>query len=234
MGIRICCYFIDMIPWPSFGLRVLGEMVAAVFLVDLISGILHLILDYADTGPLLRHTIALSYDEVHEIRRSSWRFHQSSLWLQTVWNFQSHHCAPYPEHDNQLVETAWIATPTLLATLVQYAVGWLDASHCRVWVWVMILGHCVQACHFLSHQRVHRGVESLPPFVRRLQDAGLMLHPDIHRRHHASFDCDFCIFNGWANPVVNLAYRVALRAGLVDPALRLQVPAAAAADAPNK
>ena len=30
-----------------------------------------------------------------------------------------------------------------------------------------------------------------------------MLNPASHKKHHEEFDCNFCIFNGWANPVVN-------------------------------
>ena len=31
-----------------------------------------------------------------------------------------------------------------------------------------------------------------------------MLHPSVHRKHHETFDCNFCIFNGWANGLLNL------------------------------
>ena len=31
----------------------------------------------------------------------------------------------------------------------------------------------------------------------------MLLTPEAHKRHHEEFDCNFCIFNGWANPLVN-------------------------------
>ena len=71
---------------------------------------------------------------------------------------------------------------------------------------------------------MHLGRDSLPPLVGRLQDCRLLLHPSVHRKHHETFDCNFCIFNGWANPPLNAAFRAALRLGLADKATVLQVP----------
>ena len=36
---------------------------------------------------------------------------RSSALSQAVWNFQAHHFACYPEHDDQWIETACLATP---------------------------------------------------------------------------------------------------------------------------
>jgi hypothetical protein len=87
---------------------------------------------------------------------------------------------------------------------------------------VLVLSYGVQVSHFLAHQRVHHGKQSLPPLVAHLQDLGLMLHPRVHKQHHDTFDFNFCIFNGWANPMVNAGFRVARKIGLVDPTVVLQ------------
>ena len=46
----------------------------------------------------------------------------------------------------------------------------------------------------------------------------------VHRRHHQTFDTNFCIFNGWANPPLNTLFRLATRRGWVDRGCVLQVP----------
>ena len=70
---------------------------------------------------------------------------------------------------------------------------------------------------------MHLGRDSLPPLVGRLQDCRLLLHPSVHRKHHETFDCNFCIFNGWANPVMNRVIRLARRLGIADARVVLQV-----------
>ena len=80
--------------------QVAAEALVSFFLIDLISGIFHVALDHADPGPLLRHVVRTSRDAVHETRSADWRYGASSAWRQVVWNFQSHHCAPFPEHDD--------------------------------------------------------------------------------------------------------------------------------------
>lgn len=211
-------------PWPNSWLQHVMELLAAMYLVDLISGILHVTLDYCDCGPALRSITAKSKEDVHRVRRFDPRFAKSGAWHQAVWNFQVHHHAPFPEHDDQFTETALLATPALLATLAQRALGWIDPCGCRVWVTTLLLGHFVQWSHFLAHRRVHLGRGSLPPLVARLQDMRLLLHPDVHRRHHSTFDNNFCIFNGWANPLLNAGFRVAKAIGWADASLALVQP----------
>lgn len=271
-AVRCACCLIDVAPWPYHSVRLAGEVVAALYLTDLVSGIFHVTLDFADVGLHLRHTLGRTRAQVHAIRRLDPRFRVSSTWNQLVWNFQVHHAAPYPEHDNQLIETACIATPLLLLTVAQRTVGWLADGPWRVWLMMLLAAHFVQTSHFLAHRRVHLGQKSLPHAVCVLQDVGLLLSPRAHRRHHETFDCNvpcphmrqhmtclpmraplrresipgartadarfatgcayatrcacasqFCIFNGWANPVVNAGFRLARLLGFVDPNVTLQV-----------
>ena len=224
LAVRAVTLALGCVPWPSFAARLAAEAAAAVLLVDLVSGILHLVLDYCDPGPALRSLVARSKDAVHRTRGSDARYRAAGPWQQLVWNFQSHHAAPFPEHDDQLRELSLLVTPLLACTALQYAAGWLAPAAARVWAGLLALGYGVQASHFWAHQRVHLGAASLPPLVARLQDARLLLHPDVHRKHHQTFDTNFCIFNGWANPLLNALFRLAVRRGWVDRSCVLQVP----------
>lgn len=64
------------------------------------------------------------------------------------------------------------------------------------------------------HQWAH--APRVPPLVRWLQRAGLVLDPAHHARHHASGGCAFCVTTGWWNPLMDAAV---LR-GRTRPALR--------------
>ena len=68
------------------------------------------------------------------------------------------------------------------------------------------MGPFMQKFHFLAHARNH-GVLTDKDFIGAVlcwgQDVGLILSPKEHKRHHEEFDCNFCIVNGWANPLLN-------------------------------
>jgi hypothetical protein len=154
--------------------------------------------------------------EALHIRATDARYLHSNTWQQFIWVFKSHHAAPYPPHDHQENELSVVVTPLLLLTAAQWTAGWLPDRDARVWGVLLSLGYFTQTSHFLCHRRVHLGRGSLPPLVGLLQDLRLLLHPNVHRRHHETFACNFCIFNGWANPIVNAAFRLAVACGLAD------------------
>lgn len=47
----------------------------------------------------------------------------------------------------------------------------------------------------------------IPRPVRFLQRSRLFLRPEIHWRHHLSFESDFSSVNGWSDPFMNWLYR---------------------------
>lgn len=62
----------------------------------------------------------------------------------------------------------------------------------------------------------------IPRFVRFLQRCRLFLRPEVHWRHHISFESDFSSVNGWSDPLMNLLYRPVARR---KKAKRLAMPA---------
>lgn len=56
----------------------------------------------------------------------------------------------------------------------------------------------------------------IPRFVRLLQHCKLFLRPEVHWRHHLSFDSDFSSVNGWSDPLMNLLYRPLARRKLAQ------------------
>jgi hypothetical protein len=51
----------------------------------------------------------------------------------------------------------------------------------------------------------------IPRPVRLLQQCRLFLRPEIHWRHHHTFETDFSSVNGWSDPLMNLIYRPVTR-----------------------
>ncbi len=46
----------------------------------------------------------------------------------------------------------------------------------------------------------------IPKYVRFLQRCRLFLRPEVHWRHHISFESDFSSLNGWSDPLTNLVF----------------------------
>jgi len=66
----------------------------------------------------------------------------------------------------------------------------------------IVSGSLCQTTHALAHTPRHK----LPTAVRLLQQSGIILPPKVHQNHHrGAHDKNFCIFNGWGNPLLNLA-----------------------------
>lgn len=76
--------------------------------------------------------------------------------------------------------------PVLRTTLVGLSIRVIacQANECHMWA------HCTS--------------REIPTFIRLLQDLTLVLSWRAHNTHHkAPYLKDYCVFNGWANPVMN-------------------------------
>lgn len=47
----------------------------------------------------------------------------------------------------------------------------------------------------------------IPKFVRLMQKCRLFLRPEVHWRHHNSYETDFSSLNGWSDPLTNILFR---------------------------
>ena len=60
-------------------------------------------------------------------------------------------------------------------------------------------------------KNAHQHAIAATPFQRRR----IILHPDAHQQHHEKFNCNFCILNGWANPLMNRVARLLTHFGVL-------------------
>jgi len=199
------------LPPLPFGLQLLLEFVAAVFALDLVTGLIHLNFDYKPIANReLAHHVEKDIGAIREFEKDDPLFLGATKEDQFLWNFQIHHDVPYPAADSDYELIMQIARPACAVPpvlLVSHYMGLeLPAFMLRCILMFTFLAPTSQFTHIYAHARTRNLIRS--PVYRFLQDWHLVLHPSVHQQHHELFDCNFCLFNGWANPIVNRLARL--------------------------
>jgi len=187
--------------WKSGSLAALawkvGTLFAATFYTDLFTGKLHIYLDHrrCDLGdPLDMAAYSFRYD--HHAYPN---------------NFMKH-SALFPSGAANIVSSI-----TLPVTLIFHAIFWAcgglyqqpgtDSTLELKLVFAMTfitVGSLCQTTHALAHEGRQKRNDTFPVIIAALQRFHLILPPKAHGGHHQDeHDRNFCIFNGWANPLLN-------------------------------
>lgn len=172
----------------------LGACLAGIYLADLITGLLHIYLDHrrCDIGDPL------------DMAAYSFRYDHHALPL----NFLKD--SPFfPAGASNIVSS--VTTPISLvvhAAAYYHRATLLNDSGCEmkflVALMVVIFGSMCQTTHALAHEGRSQRNKTFPKIIAFLQKYHLILPPHVHGRHHQDeHDRNFCIFNGWANPLLN-------------------------------
>jgi len=151
------------------------------FLIDIISGLLHIILDnpfFADEKNW--HGIITPYAK----------------------GFQEHHDNTSIICNMAVVEHIRPMSFPLLANaavgLLMHRHAWFPAYHLAVSFFLVLMQ--------MAHRWAHMHKASRPWGVTALQDWGVLVSPSQHLRHHkAPYAVQFCIMSGIMNPVLNVA-----------------------------
>lgn len=187
-----------------------AEISVGLYVLDLISGLVHMHLDYQEVKDRkLRLHVETTIRDVKRFEQTDETFSNATPNDQFLWNFHVHHDAPYPSLDSEYELIMQIVRPLsgpyILSAILCY-MGYMNPTFARIWFGALTAGPLMQKTHFGAHARNH-GVLTRATWsgalICSLQDWGFLLSPEVHRKHHTEFDCNFCIFNGWANPVVN-------------------------------
>ncbi|HEY6230015.1 MAG TPA: fatty acid desaturase CarF family protein [Pyrinomonadaceae bacterium] len=131
--------------------------------------------------------------------------------------FRLHHVYPRDICTHGLVETTGnvciLAVPALSVCL--YLMWLLPES---VLVAFAVISFALMSAATVATNQFHKWAHQENPsaFARWLQRKRLVLEPAHHQRHHTRpFDVNYCITNGWLNPVLNrLKFFRRLEAGL--------------------
>eukprot|EP00931_Biecheleriopsis_adriatica_P085532 TRINITY_DN6008_c0_g2_i1.p1 TRINITY_DN6008_c0_g2~~TRINITY_DN6008_c0_g2_i1.p1 ORF type:complete len:453 (+),score=19.13 TRINITY_DN6008_c0_g2_i1:64-1422(+) len=168
----------DMIPWAvrkkpvSLSGRI-AVIVISFFYMDMSSGMIHLVLDYAPQNipglGILAKGFQYHHDDPTAIIRISW------------FEYASHIHVLYP--------------------LIQAAVVLSSASRLQryFWFWGGVWAHLFQS----AHRWAHMPPDSLPWIVRTLQSNGLLLSHERHMSHHEDLEKQFTILSGHTDFIVD-------------------------------
>jgi len=202
-----------------FVLELVFELCAAAFVADLISGSVHFYLDYGriDDKELRLH-VEPSTEAVIKFKENSEVYQHATLSDRFLWNTQHHHEVPYPPSDSnweQFMQGFRPTFPFYAVSIGLWACGVMPDWIARIWIFGVTLGLLAPFTHMAAHARTRNLLKGRwGRVVCWLQDHHLIIHPETHRNHHIYFDCDFCLFNGWANPLFNMIHRMCVAAGI--------------------
>ena len=169
------------------------------YLCDLWGGVAHMVLDHIEVP--MRHAS------------------ERSALQMAAWGFQYHHAVPRNWNDQDMwyygvcrsgvaLYMPWALAHLLLLQRLAPVVSavWFVAEHFAVWT---------QVTHAASHGKWPKS-----RVWRLLHRSGLCISPAQHMQHHTHFDRDWCIFNGWANPLLNAVYSHFIEHRFVVPSMR--------------
>eukprot|EP00617_Octactis_speculum_P023492 CAMPEP_0185756114 /NCGR_PEP_ID=MMETSP1174-20130828/14558_1 /TAXON_ID=35687 /ORGANISM="Dictyocha speculum, Strain CCMP1381" /LENGTH=318 /DNA_ID=CAMNT_0028434941 /DNA_START=490 /DNA_END=1446 /DNA_ORIENTATION=+ len=188
------------------------EFLAAILTADILGGLAHMLLDYSEvSSDELRLHRESTMPAVEEFEKTDKRFLEASSNDQYLWNFHIHHEVTYPSADSDFELWTQIAIPLAApcaATLLCAYFSLLPQWFTRSFSIALVIGSFTQKTHFWAHARNHKDLHGISGrIIITLQDYGIIVHPDLHRKHHEEFDCNFCILTGQANFIVNALRR---------------------------
>lgn len=169
-----------IVSWEKLSWKAIALICFVRFImVDLYSGVLHIWLDS------------------EEYMLSRWPGWDAAL------EFQWHHEIPQDIASKPFIEVVGdllgIMTLYLSQVVVLMYFG-MFTYHLALTVGVsFVLATYLQASHRMSHTRP----KDRPMWAKFLQNTGLMVHPDVHQRHHQVYVENFCICHGQCNGFLN-------------------------------
>jgi len=118
-------------------------------------------------------------------------------------SFQTHHDSP-----NRMLQVPWFGYlsehHTVLAVALATVTGNFKSQPLRIFLlYSAVLSEFMMASHRWSHMHPLE----MPWLVSVLCKAGILLPVRMHSYHHVTYDCNFCIFTGWCNPLLNFSLR---------------------------
>lgn len=168
----------DICPWLAPKPRITGRTsvlvcIAAFVYMDLTSGIIHLILDYAP------HSLPVLGDLAR--------------------GFQYHHTDPTAIV--RISWYAYVSHVHILCPIIALIIILAEVTrvHRLFWFWGAVFVHLFQT----AHRWVHFHPSQLPWIVQRGQDLGLLLSVDKHMSHHEDLEHQFTILSGHTDIVLD-------------------------------
>ncbi len=191
------------------------------YCADMLSGLVHMIMDYRPCPPGKRLNDIFFYTGSREseeyLAMLQERMATISPLDRLVYDFKNHH--PRPDALGRrdlwrLIGSSVILGALPISVLLNLAAlylpppGWLNAA-----LMAFLTGGAFAQYFHGSLHRVHN-----PWFIIALRNVGLLMTPAAHQLHHDTLQRDFATNCGWSNPVINLLFRALRRRGYLGDA----------------
>ena len=200
--------------WPSLDWRVLPAALVGWYLADLVSGLVHMYMDYRPCRPASGLKDLYFWegprDSPEFLSRQREVYAQISLFERIVYDFKKHH--PFPDLLGRHSFLHLMKGPTFLLALPASLAVNLAFLALRPPAWLIVGVAVLLAGAGMTqafHGALHR--DDVGPLLRGLRRARLAMSRRAHKLHHDTLTQDFAVINGWSNPVVNLCATTLLR-----------------------
>lgn len=174
------------LPWGEASLVWIALFLLAYVLADFVNGLIHMVMDNAEGYSSVIGPLIAAFHQHHQL----------------------------PEYRNRPAFVVFLAENSMKNWLAVYMVGLvllmssLPPAVAFLLLAFSILSSFAELSHYLCHNSSSR-------FVRALQRARLLLHPDHHRMHHEADNTHYAFLNGMTNPLINFIARRAYPNGYV-------------------
>lgn len=208
-----------LIALSDAGWLTLPAMLLGWYLADLLSGMVHMFMDYrpCTPGKRLNEIFFFEGSRESEAYLSLLRERIAAVGpLERIsYDFKNHH--PRPDALGRRPLWRLIGTTVVLAALpisllgnlaeLLYAPpGWMMAGL----VAFLLGGGFAQYFHGTLHR------PNNPWFITALRKFGLLMTPSAHQIHHHTLQRDFATNCGWSNPAINWLFRALRSRGMLD------------------
>ena len=203
----------------GFGWASIPALLVGWFVADLVSGLVHMSLDYRPCPPGKRLADLYFYEGSREspeyLAMLHDRMSQVSAFDRLVYDFKNHHPRPqalgrrdlWRQIGSTVVAGALPMSIALnLATLTVSVPGWL----CAGLLAAIAGGGFAQYFHGTLHR------EHNPWYILAMRRLHLLMTPAAHQLHHDSLRRDFATNSGWSNPVINRLFNALRARGYLD------------------
>ncbi len=193
---------------------------AALFVADALSGVAHFIVDYTPNargvGLKELYDYRGSRSSADYLRRRDEALRKISGFQEIVFDFKVHHRTPAALGRRSVLHMTipvicYGAFPITLSLVLLRELGLVPADVSLFVVVLVASGTFAQYSHACTHK------DPIPRLARVLQALRLFISPAAHEVHHQHPDRQFCLLNGWANPVVDRVFKAVLRRGYLPP-----------------
>lgn len=125
----------------------MAEVLFGVYVLDLISGIVHMHLDYQEIKDKnLRLHVEKTIPAVIKFEETDPLFSNATPNDQFLWNFHVHHDAPYPSKDSEWELAMQIIRPLsipYILSVIALSMGYMHPAFARVWFGALTAGPLV-------------------------------------------------------------------------------------------